>query len=136
MLAVTFSFVTQWEFWISVGVLAGVYAIFTLGLQLNVGFTGILNFGQAGFMAIGAYAMAILVADHGWSFWLALPVATAAAVAAGLVIGLPSLRLRADYFSIATIAVAEIVRYVALNGRRSGERRVGEECRTWWSPDH
>ncbi len=117
MLAVSFGFVTEWEFWISVGVLAGIYAIFTLGLQLNVGFTGILNFGQAGFMAIGAYTMAILVADHAWSFWLALPVATAAAVVAGLVIGLPSLRLRADYFSIATIAFAEIVRYVAQNAR-------------------
>ena len=45
------------DFWIGVGVLAGIYGIFTLGLQLNVGFTGLLNFGQAGFMAIGAYAM-------------------------------------------------------------------------------
>jgi branched-chain amino acid transport system permease protein len=59
--------------------------------------------------------MAILVVDHGWSFWAAVPVATLASVLAGLLIGLPSLRLRADYFAIATIAFAEIVRYTAQN---------------------
>ena len=48
-------------FWTGVGILAGTYTIFALGLQVNVGFTGIVNFGQAGFMAIGAYSMAILV---------------------------------------------------------------------------
>ena len=50
-------------FWTSVGIIAGTYAIFTLGLQLNVGYTGIVNFGQAGFMAIGAYAMGVLVTE-------------------------------------------------------------------------
>ena len=105
------------QFWIGVGVIAGVYGIFTLGLQLNVGYTGIYNFGQVGFMAIGAYAMGILVVKSHLSFWLALPIATIIAVAAGMVIGLPSLRLRADYFAIATIAFAEIVRYVAQNAR-------------------
>jgi branched-chain amino acid transport system permease protein len=114
---VTLGFLSHWDFWIGVGVLAGVYATFALGLQLNVGFTGILNFGQAGFMAIGAYAMAILVADHGWPFLAALPVATGIAMVAGVVIGLPSLRLRADYFAIVTIAFAEIIRYVAQNAR-------------------
>jgi branched-chain amino acid transport system permease protein len=68
-------------------------------------------------MAIGAYTMGILVVKAGWSFWLALPAATAVAMAAGLLIGLPSLRLRADYFAIVTIAFAEIVRYVAQNAR-------------------
>lgn len=115
--AVSLSFLTEWEFWISVGVLAGIYGIFTLGLQLNVGYTGILNFGQAGFMAVGAYTMAILVADVGLSFWLALPLATLAAMAAGLVIGLPSLRLRTDYFAIVTVAFAEVIRTTAQNAR-------------------
>ena len=105
------------EFLIGAGVLAAIYAIFTLGLQLNVGFTGIVNFGQAGFMAIGAYTMGILVVDGDWSFWASLPVATLVAMAAGLVIGLPSLRLRADYFAIVTLAFAEIVRYFVQNAR-------------------
>ncbi len=84
---------------------------------MNVGFTGIQNFGQVGFMAIGAYAMAILTAEEGWNFWLSLPVAIAVAVGFGLIIGLPSLRLRADYFAIVTIAAAEAIRLVALNAR-------------------
>jgi branched-chain amino acid transport system permease protein len=117
VLAVSFETFSQADFWIGVGVLAGIYAIFTLGLQLNVGFTGIINFGQAGFMAIGAYAMGILVVRAGWSMWLALPAAIAIAMLAGVLIGLPSLRLRADYFAIATIAFAEIVRYAAQNAR-------------------
>jgi branched-chain amino acid transport system permease protein len=115
--AVTLEAFTDADFWIGVGILAGTYAIFALGLQINVGFTGIVNFGQAGFMAIGAYTMGILVVKAGWSFWVALPTATAVAMAAGLLIGLPSLRLRADYFAIVTIAFAEIVRYVAQNAR-------------------
>lgn len=108
------------DFWIGVGVLAGVYGIFTLGLQLNVGFTGILNFGQAGFMAIGAYTMGLLVVDAGWAVWLALPAGVVVAIAAGLLVGLPSLRLRTDYFAIATLAFAEIVRYVAQNAAFTG----------------
>jgi branched-chain amino acid transport system permease protein len=117
VLAISFETFTQADFWIGVGVLAGIYGIFTLGLQLNVGFTGIINFGQAGFMAIGAYAMGILVVRAGWSMWLALPASIAIAMLAGVLIGLPSLRLRADYFAIATIAFAEIVRYTAQNAR-------------------
>jgi branched-chain amino acid transport system permease protein len=116
-LGITFEAFTDFGFWTSVGILAGTYTIFTLGLQLNVGFTGIVNFGQAGFMAIGAYTMGILVVKYDWSFWLALPAAVLVAVAFGLLIGLPSLRLRADYFAIATIAAAEIVRITAQNAR-------------------
>jgi branched-chain amino acid transport system permease protein len=114
---VTFEAFTDFGFWTSVGILAGTYVLFTLGLQLNVGFTGIVNFGQAGFMAIGAYAMGILVVKAHWSFWLAMPTAVFFAIAFGLLVGLPSLRLRADYFAIATIAAAEIVRLTAQNAR-------------------
>ncbi len=120
MLAITFAPFEHADFWIGAAVIAGIYGIFTIGLQLNIGFTGILNFGQAGFMAVGAYTMGILVVDHGWSFWWSLPVATLAAVASGLLIGIPSLRLRSDYFAIATIAFAEIVRYVGQNADFTG----------------
>jgi branched-chain amino acid transport system permease protein len=108
------------DFWIGVGVIAGIYGIFALGLQINVGFTGLLNFGQAGFMSIGAYAMGMLVVDAGWSLWAALPVAVLCAVVAGLLVGIPSLRLRSDYFAIATIAFAEIVRYTFQNAAFAG----------------
>lgn len=102
-------------FWAFVGVVAGIYTIFALGLQLQFGFAGLLNFGQVAFMAVGAYTMAILVVKEGWSTWLAAPLGIAAAAAAGLLLGLPSLRLRSDYFAIVTIAFSEIVRYVATN---------------------
>ena len=115
--AVTFDVFTDIAFWTSVGVLAGTYTIFVLGLQINVGYTGVLNFGQVGFAAIGAYTMAILVTDTGMSFWLSLPIAIVVAVAFGLIIGMPSLRLRADYFAITTIAAAEAIRFTAQNAR-------------------
>ncbi len=105
------------DFWTGVGVIAGTYAIVGLGLQLNTGFTGIVNFGMAAFMAIGAYTMAILVLNAGFSFWLSLPIAMATSMLFGVLVGLPSLRLRADYFAIATIAMAEVVRIFAQNAR-------------------
>ena len=108
------------DFWLGVGVIAGIYGIFVLGLQINVGFTGLINLGQAGFMSIGAYAMGMLVTEAGWSIWAAMPVAIVIAIAAGLLVGLPSLRLRADYFAIATIAFAEIVRYTFQNADFAG----------------
>ncbi|HWC27414.1 MAG TPA: branched-chain amino acid ABC transporter permease, partial [Solirubrobacteraceae bacterium] len=91
-LAITLDFLSAWTFWINVFTLAGIYTIFTLGLQLNVGYTGIINFGQAGFMAIGAYSMVILVLKAGLGFWAALPVSLVVTMLAGLLIGLPSLR--------------------------------------------
>jgi branched-chain amino acid transport system permease protein len=125
VIAVTFQFLTAGDFWIGVGVLAATYGIFALGLQLNVGTTGITNFGQAGFMAIGAYTMAILVVKEGWSWWWAMPAAIAASMLAAVVVGLPSLRLRADYFAITTLAFAEIVRYLADNERNLTEGSQG-----------
>lgn len=115
--AVTLQSFTDVDFWTGVGIIAGTYTIFALGLQLNVGFTGIFNFGQAAFMAIGAYAMAILTTETAISFWLSLPIAVLIAIAFGLVVGLPSLRLRTDYLAIATIAAAEAIRLFALNAR-------------------
>jgi ABC-type branched-subunit amino acid transport system permease subunit len=102
-------------FWAFVGIVAGIYTILALGLQVQFGFAGLLNFGQVGFMAIGAYTMAILVVKEGWSTWLAAPLGIAAAAVGGLVLGLPTLRLRTDYFAIVTIAFSEIIRYVATN---------------------
>ena len=106
---------TSGEFRAFVGVMAGIYTLFALGLQVQFGLAGLLNFGQVGFMAIGAYTMAILVAKEGWSMWVATPLAISAAALAGVLVGLPTLRLRGDYFAIVTIAFSEIVRWVATN---------------------
>ena len=106
------------QFWAFVGVVAGIFTIFALGLQVQFGFTGLLNFGHVAFMAIGAYTMAILTVRTGLSQWVAALIAIAVAMVFGLLIGLPTLRLRADYLAITTIAFGEIVRYVALNEER------------------
>jgi branched-chain amino acid transport system permease protein len=119
---------TDFTFWSGVLVLAGIYALVALGLQLNVGYTGIVNFGQAGFMAVGGYSMAILVLKAGFSFWLALPTAVLITMAFGVLIGLPSLRLRADYFAIVTLATAEVVRLFAQNARELTEGNKGLYC--------
>ena len=103
------------DFWSLVGAVSGIYAIFALGLQLQFGFTGLLNFGHVASMAIGAYTMAILVVKEHVPLWGASLVAIAAGMLFGAALSLPTLRLRADYFAITTIAISETVRYFALN---------------------
>jgi ABC-type branched-subunit amino acid transport system permease subunit len=112
------STIASGDFWAFVFVVAGIYTILALGIQVQFGFAGLLNFGQVAFMAIGAYTMAILIVKEGWSTWLAAPAAVAVAALFGVLLGLPTLRLRADYFAIVTIAFSEIVRYVATNEDR------------------
>jgi len=119
------STVASLQFWAFVGVVAGIYTILALGLQIQFGFAGLLNFGHAAFMAVGAYTMAILVVKTGWPLWGASLAALAAAAVVGLLLGLPTLRLRADYFAITTIAFAEIVRYVAINEQQLTGGPVG-----------
>jgi neutral amino acid transport system permease protein len=96
----------------AIGPEAAVYALLAIGLNLHWGYTGLLNLGQVGFMLVGAYGLAITVATWGWSMWLGIPIGLLAAAALALALGIPTLRLRADYFAITTIAVAEILRLV------------------------
>lgn len=88
---------------------ASIFTMFALGLNLQYGFTGLLNFGHVAFMGIGAYTMAIL-SVKGFSLWLAIAAGMAAAGVMSLFIGLPSIRLREDYLAIVTIGFAEIIR--------------------------
>lgn len=101
-------------FWAFVFTFAGIFAIFTLGLQLEVGDTGLINFGHIAFMAIGAYSMGIMLVE-GVPIFLAIPLAILLAAIAGVLLGIPTLRLRADYFAITAIAAGEIVRISILN---------------------
>ena len=88
------------------------YALAALGLALHFGFTGLLNFGQAGFMAIGAYGFAIATLTFEFPVWGAFLTGVGASIIFALILGIPTLRLRADYLSIVTIAAAEILRLV------------------------
>jgi branched-chain amino acid transport system permease protein len=103
----------------SIGVPAAAYALSALGLNVHFGYTGLSNFGQVGFMLVGAYGTAITV-DHGGPLWLGILVGIAAAVVLGLLLGLPTLRLRSDYLAIVTIATAEILRLLTRTQRLSG----------------
>jgi amino acid/amide ABC transporter membrane protein 2, HAAT family (TC 3.A.1.4.-) len=88
------------------------YALATLGLAVHFGYTGLLNFGQAGFMAVGGYAFAISASAFGLPLWACVLAAVMGSTILALLLGIPTLRLRADYLSIVTIGTAEIVRLV------------------------
>ncbi len=86
------------------------YALAAIGLNVHFGYTGLLNFGQAGFMAVGAYGVGMGVATFGLGIGAAFLFAIGFTVLLALLLGVPTLRLRADYLAIVTIAAAEILR--------------------------
>jgi neutral amino acid transport system permease protein len=88
------------------------YALAALGLTIHFGYTGLLNFGQAAFMAIGAYGYAISTLSFHWPMWLCVLFAIGCSIVFAVILGIPTLRLRSDYLAIVTIASAEIVRYL------------------------
>ena len=90
------------------------FALAAIGLSVHFGFTGLLNFGVAGFMAIGAYGFAISSTTFGLAWPFAVLVGLAGAVLFALLLGIPTLRLRGDYLSIVTISAAEVVRLLFL----------------------
>ncbi|MBT0565185.1 branched-chain amino acid ABC transporter permease [Williamsia sp. CHRR-6] len=95
-----------------VGPSAIFYALLAIGLNLHFGYTGLLNFGQIGFALLGGYGVGIMAVKHDWPLWAGSLVGIIAAGVLALVLGLPTLRLRADYLAIVTIAASEILRLV------------------------
>jgi neutral amino acid transport system permease protein len=89
-----------------------IYALAAIGLNVHFGYTGLLNFGQAAFLAVAAYGLSISVAISGLPFGVGIVVGLAGAVIMALLLGAPTLRLRADYLAIVTIAAAEIFRLI------------------------
>ncbi|MCW2831829.1 MAG: branched-chain amino acid transporter permease [Aeromicrobium sp.] len=96
----------------ALGPQAIVFALAAIGLNIHFGYTGLLNFGQAGFMSIAAFGLAVSVVTWDLPFWVGLLVALLGAVLLALVLGVPTLRLRADYLAIVTIASSEILRLI------------------------
>ena len=90
--------------------LTAVFALAAIGLNVHFGYTGLLNFGQVGFMAVGAYGVAISVLEWNVPLWVGVLIGIGAAVALAALLGIPTLRLRADYLAIVTIATGEILR--------------------------
>jgi branched-chain amino acid transport system permease protein len=100
----------------------GLYILAGLGLNIVVGFAGLLDLGYVAFFAIGAYTMAILTTTGGeiathfqWTFWQALPVAVGASVLVGVILGIPVLKIRGDYLAIVTLGFGEIIRILAIS---------------------
>ena len=108
-----FLFITQQTLSATIGVNTIIFALAAIGLNMHFGYTGLLNFGQAGFLAIGAYSVAVPVISFGLPLWVAFLIGIVNSVIFALILGIPTLRLRADYLAIVTIAAAEIVRQIA-----------------------
>ncbi len=96
----------------AIGVTAIIYCLAAMGVNVQFGYSGLLNFGQVAFVAVGAYAVGVIVVTAGLSLWLALVVGALASVVLALILGIPTLRLRADYLAIVTIAASEIIRLI------------------------
>ena len=92
----------------------GLYALFSLGLNLQWGFAGLINFGHIAFMTLGAYTT-VLLSAQGIPLIIAVICGAAVAALLGLLIGISTLRLREDYLAIVTIGTSELIRLVALN---------------------
>ncbi|MDP5182899.1 branched-chain amino acid ABC transporter permease [Blastococcus sp. BMG 814] len=92
------------------GFQAAFFALLAIGLNIQFAYTGLLNFGQIAFAMLGGYGIAISVSQWGLPFWVGVVIGIAAAVVLALLLGIPTLRLRADYLAIATIAAAEGLR--------------------------
>ena len=103
------------NFFLLILIYAGIYAMMALGQNCITGYTGMLSLCHAGFFCIGSYATAIACKVFGLSFWISLPIAALASGLVGLLIGIPTLRLKGDYLCIATLGLGEIIRNIAQN---------------------
>ena len=104
--------VLQVSFAQMIGPSAIFYALLAIGLNLHFGYAGLLNFGQIGFALLGGYGVGIMTVTYGQPLWMGVLVGLALPALLALLLGIPTLRLRADYLAIATIAAAEILRLV------------------------
>jgi branched-chain amino acid transport system permease protein len=97
----------------------GLYVLLGLGLNIVVGFAGLLDLGYVAFFAIGSYTVAILtspeIGAYQWTFWQALPVAIVLGTLAGVLLGIPVLKMRGDYLAITTLGFGEIIRILVLS---------------------
>ncbi len=100
---------------LDVGIMVLTYIMLAWGLNITVGYAGLLDLGYVAFYAIGAYSYALLAQYADMGFWAALPLCGLIAAAVGVVLGFPVLRLRGDYFAIVTLGFGEITRLILIN---------------------
>ncbi len=114
MLALAVPFLVS-NYYVDVLIMSGIYILLALGLNVIVGYAGLLNLGFAAFYAIGAYTYGLLNTKLGVGFWPALPISAACSACTGLLVAVPALRLRGDYLAIVTLGFGEILRLVLNN---------------------
>jgi neutral amino acid transport system permease protein len=107
---VDWGFILERTFSTMIGVEVMVFALAAVGLNVQFGYAGLLNFGQVGFMAAGAYGLGVTVTWMGWNFWMGVLFGVLYSIVLALILGVPTLRLRADYLAIVTIAASETIR--------------------------
>ena len=118
------------EYYQDIMTLTGMYVVLALGLNIVVGQAGLLNLGYVAFYAIGAYTYAILSTTFGLSFWPGLIAGGSMAAVFAVLLGMPTLRLRGDYFAIVTLGLGEITRIVlnnwdSMTGGPNGISKIG-----------
>jgi branched-chain amino acid transport system permease protein len=104
----------QGRYIMDIAVTCLIYIVLSLGLNIVVGMAGLLDLGYIAFYAVGAYSAALLTTHFHWPLWCVFPFGALAAALCGVLLGLPTLRLRGDYLAIVTLGFGEIIR-IALN---------------------
>jgi branched-chain amino acid transport system permease protein len=123
--AVAIPFLVPKTFYLQIVAGAYITAIAVYGLNVILGYTGLLNLGHAAFFGIGAYAVALLETKAGWPFWPALLAGCAASVVLGAMVGSVSLRTRGNYFAIFTAAVGVMIAIVFTNWQELTGGNIG-----------
>ncbi|MBI2961366.1 MAG: ABC transporter ATP-binding protein [Betaproteobacteria bacterium] len=118
LIALPFALTAVGTAWVRITNLAILFVLLSLGLNIVVGFAGLLDLGYIAFYAVGAYAYALLASPHfgvHLPFWIAVPIGAAIAAVFGILLGAPTLKLRGDYLAIVTLGFGEIVRIILNN---------------------
>jgi branched-chain amino acid transport system permease protein len=113
LVALPFALASAGTAWVRITNLAMLYVLLSLGLNIVVGYAGLLDLGYIAFYAVGAYVYALLASPHfniHWPFWVILPIGALVAALFGIMLGAPTLKLRGDYLAIVTLGFGEIVR--------------------------
>jgi branched-chain amino acid transport system permease protein len=113
------------RYWVFFAGLLGINIVATHGLNIMMGYTGLLSLGHAAFLGVGAYTVALAQAHLGLPFWLAIPLAGVTAAVIGVGFGLPSLRIRGLYLVIATLAAQFILNFVFVHWQKVTNGDVG-----------
>lgn len=103
------------NYWMGVATLTGIYMIAILGVSILTGFTGLFSMGHAGFMAIGAYTSALITKTFHVPILVGVFCGMLTALVIGLIIGYPTLKLKGDYFVIATLGIGEVTKLIIEN---------------------